>query len=46
LALPLPENASVGVLGTSRHNDQMFVSASSFLVPTTLYLVNSAESSP
>ena len=39
-ALDLPDNASIGVVTTDDHSERAFLSVTSFLQPTTLYLLN------
>jgi prolyl oligopeptidase len=38
--LPLPENSSVHVLSTDRTSDRAFLSANSFIVPSTVWLAD------
>jgi prolyl oligopeptidase len=40
--LPLPENASVGVISTSDHDDCAFLDVAGYLLPNTLYLADLA----
>ncbi len=40
--LDLPENVTVGVGSASERNDQVFVSATGYLTPSTLYLADAA----
>lgn len=44
--LNLPDNASIGVADTNLHDNQIFLTASSFLLPTTLYTINGASGTP
>ncbi len=39
-ALDLPDNLSIGIAGTSIHDNRFFLTASGFLTPTTLYASN------
>ena len=42
-ALDLPKNASLGLVSSHDHDDQIFVSATSFLTPTSLWLGSAAK---
>lgn len=44
--LDLPDNASIGVADTSLHDNRIFLTASSFLLPTTLYVMNATAGAP
>lgn len=44
--LDLPDNASIGVADTSLHDNRIFLTASSFLLPTTLYVMNASAARP
>jgi prolyl oligopeptidase len=43
-ALALPDMSTIRVVDTNLQNDQVFVDATSFLAPTTLYLADAATS--
>jgi prolyl oligopeptidase len=41
--LPLPDNASIGIVDTDDQSDEAFLRVESFLDPTTLYLTDTAS---
>ena len=41
--LDLPDNAAIAVADSNTHDDNVFLTASSFLMPTTLYLSNTSR---
>ncbi|GAA0615460.1 prolyl oligopeptidase family protein [Brevundimonas kwangchunensis] len=43
--LNLPENTTVGIGSSSDHDDRVFVSASGYLTPSTLYLADATDGS-
>lgn len=43
--LDLPENSTVGIGSASDHDDRLFVSASGYLTPSTLYLADATDGS-
>jgi prolyl oligopeptidase len=38
----LPDNASIGLVSTTRESDEAYVNVTSFIMPTTLWLLNAA----
>ncbi len=44
--LDLPEDASIDIVDTNLHDDRIFLSASGFLLPTTLYTADAASGGP
>jgi prolyl oligopeptidase len=41
--LDLPDNASISLVSTDAHSERAFLSVTSFLTPTTLWLANAAD---
>jgi prolyl oligopeptidase len=41
--LDLPDNASISLISTDAHSERAFLSVTSFLTPTTLWLANAAD---
>jgi prolyl oligopeptidase len=41
--LDLPDNASIGLVGTDPHSEKAFLSVTSFLTPTTLWLADAGS---